>query len=665
MGFSINLAPLGDAFKSWGDSKYINKVEEAKRKEQELMNLVNQYQGTANPQQKAQIAQQIDALVNQVGLEADPNSNALQRAQMVAQQYESERPMSPRPIGKVSDTRGNYMYDPAKQYGDEYSFGTGYSDILDPITGTKIYDATEQVTGKTLSGGLQELIRVANMTDEQFNNYVETTGRIMQDTDVFSALDPATQDAIAQAYQNKDYKQLGQLLYQTGKLHNRANEKRQDLDTPVAERKRETELGEYEKRLQKSLEYKKKYKIWSDGQKGTGGNKSGSGDNPFGIKNTKQFLGYVGTFEKDVDTRSATYDKARNDLRALIDTVDVNDSLATQMRRDRLYQLVDGNASKDGKTVLEFGVEIKDLAGGSLKNITGENQDELIREWVNQTKIDYAKNGLTVDPVELENYAKNVALPEIRSAEIQDRDLDAVKRSVMNVKQTRHEYQLGLDNRDRSVGMVAVFNPEFLPIVPTTQQIQQIQGARADITGLQSIRDDLIDKANRAESPEEQNNLWDQVIQVDNLITNKARGVASELGLSSSTKVTAEQAIGSELTDGTEQSGDLPPAPNMPGKRRSEIKQGGVVEQIVTPNAPSVPPQAVQEITSGTDGELQTIAANPSLYIDDWNKENPNAPIDSYNAVRETAINELNRRQGKTTADEARKRSSSRNRANQ
>ena len=151
MGFNIDFAPLGQGLTAIAGAIHGGKVEDYNKKQQELIQIINEINSATTPEAKQAAQSKLDAFASTVG--ADPQlqqmyqqaTSGIDKFQTAYDMLKGQQPGAANMGGYVDSSgrsHGGYSYDP-----DNSSFKftgvTGMVDKYNPLTGERIYDAQE------------------------------------------------------------------------------------------------------------------------------------------------------------------------------------------------------------------------------------------------------------------------------------------------------------------------------------------------------------------------------------------------------------------------------------------------------------------------------------------------------------------------------------------
>jgi hypothetical protein len=255
MALQIDFTELGDALNSLGDTLHGKRVSEKRKREAELMQLVQQLQTTPSGPARETLAQRIGQLAQewdidiQLPQDADPLEQASQLAGAI-----------PTPGYRQYAGRGGRagrVYDPAQDV-SKFSIMTGYSDVTG-MDGSTIWDRQESVEGLGVQDTIARLRAIAESDEQQYQQHVMNASTLLANPNIVGTLDEATLADMQSGDINRVLPQMKRLL----KIQETTDKMVADVSSPAGVAKREQEfqdsLKEYDAKQQISYKYKRAY----------------------------------------------------------------------------------------------------------------------------------------------------------------------------------------------------------------------------------------------------------------------------------------------------------------------------------------------------------------------------------------------------------------------
>lgn len=151
MGFNIDFAPLGQGLTAIAGAVHGNKVEDYNKKQQELVQIINEINSATTPEAKQAAQSKLDAFASTVG--TDPQLQQMyQQATAGVDKFQSAYDMLKKDqpgafntqgtVGSDGRVRSGYSYDP-NDSSFKFTGMSGLSDKYNPLTGERVYDAQE------------------------------------------------------------------------------------------------------------------------------------------------------------------------------------------------------------------------------------------------------------------------------------------------------------------------------------------------------------------------------------------------------------------------------------------------------------------------------------------------------------------------------------------
>lgn len=151
MGFSIDFAPVGQGLTAIATAYHGGKVEDYRKKQEELVQIMNEINTATTPEAKQAAQAKLDAFATTI--QGDPNlqqmynqaASGVDKFQAAYDLVKQNQPNALHTKGSYgSDGRYNsgYDYDPSNS-GFKFQGLTGMADMYNPLTGEKIFDSPE------------------------------------------------------------------------------------------------------------------------------------------------------------------------------------------------------------------------------------------------------------------------------------------------------------------------------------------------------------------------------------------------------------------------------------------------------------------------------------------------------------------------------------------
>lgn len=151
MGFSIDFAPVGEGLTAIATTYHGGKVEDYRKKQEELVQIINEVNTATTPEAKQAAQAKLDAFATTI--QGDPNlqqmynqaASGVDKFQAAYDLVKQNQPNALHTKGSYdSDGRYNsgYDYDPSNS-GFKFQGLTGMADMYNPLTGEKIFDSPE------------------------------------------------------------------------------------------------------------------------------------------------------------------------------------------------------------------------------------------------------------------------------------------------------------------------------------------------------------------------------------------------------------------------------------------------------------------------------------------------------------------------------------------
>lgn len=367
MGFSIDFAPLGQGLTSIAGAVHGNKVEDYNKKQQELVQIINEVNSATTPEAKQAAQSKLDAFASTIG--TDPqlqqmyqqSTSSIDKFQTVYDMLKKDQPSATNIGGYVDSqgrSRGGYSYDP-NDSSFKFTGVTGLSDKYNPLTGERVYDAQEGGEFNSLQDYLN-FLRTSTADQESWSQaqLAEHQVKLANDPEYAQSFGLPPDKVSAFTIDDLIQHQPTRLAYAKTKVEEQA------FNMPAAQRLREAEN-------QEKFDWWKKQKVesinldFADWQR-----KHAITERDKARVTTKGDKG----FGTDINLARTQIDKASARQNELSETLINNPVLAPYLEKQGIK---DAGIDTQAQLMFEVSARAKAMYGNEYVNLSPEEQDSV------------------------------------------------------------------------------------------------------------------------------------------------------------------------------------------------------------------------------------------------------------------------------------------------